>query len=276
MTVLSDVDIKREMGRNIIIFPYRNGNLKGATYNLTASRLAWNLSTKQSIYNESTNRIIIPPRTTALIETYETIWVSQKICGTYHSKVYPVSRGTGHIGTTLDPNYKGPSLIAVHNHSDDEVAFIPEDPDHSFVTITFHYVYTASSIEEHGNYAGRIEILGKLGIRLTEEEERFLSPDFRNIREAMKREMEKCPDYQEITQQRESRVEKSSIQKLYIFLGIILAALLLTSVILSVRKQDFEKVSWYTPINFTVEKSIEAVVVVWITLLTNRILNKQR
>ena len=276
MTVLSDVDIQRKLGKNIIIYPYRNNNLKGASYNLRASKLAWDLSTKQSIYDKSRNRIIIPPRTTALIETYETIWVSQKICGTYHSKVYPVSRGTGHIGTTLDPNYKGLSLIAVHNHSDKEVTFIPEDPEDSFVTLTFHYVYTPSSIEEHGNLSGRRPILSKLGINPTEEEERFLNADFRNIRQAMKKEMEKCKDFKAIERERESQVQKFSLQKLYIGLAIITLALIFIAAFLSSQRIDLEQLPWYKPVTFTIEKSIEAIAVVWITLITNRILNQPK
>ncbi len=47
MTILSDLDIKRELGVNIYVYPYKAKNLKGASYNLTASKLAWNLSTKK-------------------------------------------------------------------------------------------------------------------------------------------------------------------------------------------------------------------------------------
>ena len=108
MTTLSDNDIRRELGINVLIYPFEEGNLKGASYNLTASRLAWSLSTKQTIYQSTNDKIIITPGDTALIETHETIWVSKKISGTYHSRVTQVSQGTGHIGTTLDPNYIGP------------------------------------------------------------------------------------------------------------------------------------------------------------------------
>ncbi|MBS9389341.1 MAG: hypothetical protein HEQ33_10755 [Dolichospermum sp. WA123] len=113
MSTLSDQDIKRELGINIYIYPYNKGNLKGANYNLTASEFAWSLKTRQRIYNSQEKKIIIDPGDTALIETNESIWVSKKITGTYHSRVTQVSHGTGHIGTTLDPNYIGPSLIAV-------------------------------------------------------------------------------------------------------------------------------------------------------------------
>ncbi len=69
MTILSDQDIKKELGINIYIYPYKAENLKGASYNLTASELAWDLSTKDSIYDTNEKKIIIKPNTTALIET---------------------------------------------------------------------------------------------------------------------------------------------------------------------------------------------------------------
>jgi deoxycytidine triphosphate deaminase len=103
MSVLSNVDLEIELirGKNIRIFPLKVDNIKGSTYNLTASKYAWSISTKKSLVKN--NKIVIPPNDSALIATKEVIWVSTKIAGSYHSKVSIVSRGGGHIGTTLDP-----------------------------------------------------------------------------------------------------------------------------------------------------------------------------
>lgn len=274
MTVLSDVDIKNEIGVNILVYPYRNKNLKGASYNLTASKLAWDLSTKTSLYDSTKNKIIIPKRTTALIETFETVWVSKKICGTYHSKVYQVSRGTGHIGTTLDPNYIGPSLLAVHNHSDELIELVPEED--SFVTIAFQYVNTESSVEQHGNFPGRIEILNQVGIQPSVEEQRWLDQSFMNNREALRAELDTCADYQTIKEGRTTKAIKISFQHLLIVLGIITFVVVIAGATLAAKRVDWQQKPWYTPVNFTVEKSIEAIAIVWITLLTNRILNQRK
>ena len=112
--MLSDVDIVRELGKNIVIFPFNENNLKGASYNLTASKYAWNVSTKQTAFDPNSDKIILQPESTTVIETNEIIWVSKKIAGSYHSKVILVSKGTGHIGTTLDPEYIGCSLISAY------------------------------------------------------------------------------------------------------------------------------------------------------------------
>ena len=61
------------------------------------------------------------PGDTALALTSESIWVSKNLAGTFHSKVSYVSKGLGHISTTLDPGWKGQLLISInspHNGSD--------------------------------------------------------------------------------------------------------------------------------------------------------------
>lgn len=157
--------------------------------------MAWNLSTKQSLYN-SKDKIIIPPKTTALIQNYETIWCSKKIAGTYHSKVGLVSKGLGHISTTLDPDYLGISLISVHNHNEkDEIQLVIEED--SFVTLVFNYVNTESKIGRGDNHPGdRIDVLNQRGINLSDDGRRWLQQGFMNSTEALRIEMEKCDDYQ--------------------------------------------------------------------------------
>lgn len=64
MSTLSDQDIKRELGRDILIYPFNESNLKGASYNLTASKLAWKIQDGKSAYDSSVERIIIPKNST--------------------------------------------------------------------------------------------------------------------------------------------------------------------------------------------------------------------
>jgi len=39
--VLSDTQLIRKLGNDIFIWPFKESNLKGATYNLTASKIAF-------------------------------------------------------------------------------------------------------------------------------------------------------------------------------------------------------------------------------------------
>lgn len=258
MATLSDKDIRNELGRDIYIYPFHEGNLKGASYNLTPSKLAWKLSNGTKIYNEQLNKIIIPAGETALIETCETIWISKKISGSYHSRVTQVSQGTGHIGTTLDPNYIGPSLLAIHNHSNSPVELIPEQSQ--FITLVFQYVRTESSREQHGNSHGRKDILSEVGIRLSAEDAAALDQPYMINPEILKSKLEECPDYQQIKREREEEAKRLAIEStnkaknhfsrnLYmIFVGSIIV-LVLFSVYLQSNQKQLGNKPWYPPIN---------------------------
>ena len=272
MAILSDVDIKREIGKNILIYPFQEGYLKGASYNLSASKLAWDLATKKNIYDDHQKAIIIPPNSTAVIETHETIWVSQKIAGTYHSRVSQVSHGTGHIGTTLDPNYIGPSLIAVHNHSKEAIKISSETEP--FLTLTFHYLHTASRKEQHGNSHARRDVLASLGITLTPEENRALDEPYMSEKEALKAKMEECRDYKTINENRAKL--KQSLQTNKLKLATIIAALLLISaqIFLSANEASYRQSSWHKIATFSTEKIIELLVIFGVTLGSNYVINK--
>lgn len=159
MTVLSNVDLEKELykGENIRICPLKVDNIKGSRYNLTASKYAWSISTKENLVKD--DKIVIPPNDSALIATKEVIWTSSKITGTYHSKVSIVSKGGGYIGTILDPEWIGHSLITVHNYH-------PKDPleirvNDTFVSIMFYYLNRRASIEQT-NKPSQLDILYKV------------------------------------------------------------------------------------------------------------------
>ncbi|MEB3311279.1 MAG: deoxycytidine triphosphate deaminase [Snowella sp.] len=243
MTALSDQDIKRELGKNIAIYPFDGQNVKNASYNFTASKLAWSLETKESIYQvdesdpESSGKLIILPNTTALIETNETIWISSKLCGAYHSKVAWVSKGLGHIGTTLDPAYIGPSLITVHNHSSETIEIVPEKD--TFVSLMFFYVKTKSSCLDN-NSPGRPEILKDY--KLSSIESQWFDEPFRKYVKPLKLKMKQSLEYQNF--------KKNWID--YFLITLILAGVLLLKLIiftlLIYYKSNLDHYPWYNTI----------------------------
>lgn len=241
MSTLSNVDIEREIGRNIYIYPFSKSKLRGASYNLTASKLAWSLQTKKSIYDAKTDTLIIPQRTSALIETNEAIWVSLKIAGTYHSKVSLVSKGLSHIGTTLDPEYVGSSLIAVHNHSDQDIFIRPGE---TFVTLIFQYVRTKSSVKP-GNDPGRPDVLR--GYILNPEEEAWLDQDFRKIPDRLKNKLAESEDYKLILAKRNAFISRLSSGAIYIVLGFLFVLNIAVYGTLVSQNERFFDQLWYDP-----------------------------
>ncbi|MBD2124494.1 dCTP deaminase domain-containing protein [Trichocoleus sp. FACHB-262] len=242
MSTLSNVDIEKEIGNNIYIYPFSKNKLRGASYNLTASKLAWSLQTKKSVYDAQTNKLIIPKRSTVLIETNEAIWVSFKIAGTYHSKVALVSKGLSHIGTTLDPEYVGSSLIAVHNHSDQDVPLTPEED--TFVTLVFQYVRTEASVKP-GNDPGRPDVLR--GYDLSPEEEAWLDQDFRKIPDRLKNKLKGSQDFQEVLEKRTAFRVRLRSGAVYIVLVSLFVLNLIAYGYLSSRKEKIANQIWYDP-----------------------------
>ena len=154
--MLSIVDLKKELGNNIYIYPVHRNSIKSNSIDLHVSEYAWSLNTKRSIGHK--DYITIDPKDTALIYTEESIYVSNCIGGSYHSKVTLVSKGAGHIGTTLDAQYTGCSIIAFHNHSNEKIRL---KVGSEFVTLQFWYLNTPDYKDtvSHDNEPGHPRML---------------------------------------------------------------------------------------------------------------------
>lgn len=221
--MLSNKDILREIGRNILIYPFVKDNIKGASINLTASNMAWSIRTKESIYSATDDLITIPPHDTGLIESNEVLCVSKKIAGTYHSRVKNVSKGLGHIGTTLNPGWIGRSLIAVHNITEEPVAIKVNDP---FVTICFEYLYSSSNIKEN-NDPGRTDVLH--GFKLSDDEKkRIYEEDYNRDVRALKEKMLSSTEYQQYAATKPFLTKSIVKWLLFVAILVVFGVLLLT------------------------------------------------
>lgn len=136
--MLSIEDIYNEIGKNIFISPINVDNFRDNSVDLTASEFAWTTD-KDYIYDENSRCISVPSHKTACILTRESIYVSSKIGGTYHSRVSLVKKGFSHIGTMLDPEYCGQSLIVLHNTTDHDLSI---EYGERLVSVVFYYLNT--------------------------------------------------------------------------------------------------------------------------------------
>ena len=154
--MLSIIDLKKELGNNIYIYPIHIESIKSNSIDLHISKFAWSLTSKKSVYKN--DYIIIESNDTVLAYSEESIYVSNHIGGSYHSKVTLVSQGAGHIGTSLDAQYIGCSIIAIHNHSKNSLKL---KVGSEFVTLQFWYLNTPDYADapSHDNEPGHPRML---------------------------------------------------------------------------------------------------------------------
>ena len=186
MSALSNRDFYREFGKGILVYPFTASNIKGASVNLTVSEFVWNINTKERIMPQSKEgsdgkKILIPPHTPVAIMTREAIYVSENICGTYHSRVSKVSQGFSHISTTLDPKYFGTSLVSFINNTDEPKELVVTE---AFVTVVFYYLKndTLKTTSKGQNMDNRVDIVSQFAhsadfIRYTRENNYLTSAD---------------------------------------------------------------------------------------------------
>ncbi|MTJ48774.1 deoxycytidine triphosphate deaminase [Dolichospermum sp. UHCC 0259] len=260
MAVLSNIDIEKELvNGNISIFPFSTNNLKAASYNLTASHLAWKIpeqdgDTFATIY-DGCDKLIIPGKSTVLIVTNETIWISERIAGTYHSKVRLVSEGTGHIGTTLDPGYLGVSVITIHNHTKKNIEL--ETGKTTFASLMFQFVRTKSEPEEHDNNPGRPDILNRVG--LTNKEEEWLYEQFRNSKVHLRKKLESSQEFQDLVDKSKKNKIDFSVLFPYIAYAIFIIAGSYLGGFLLNNSTEFSNKSWYSTANFLADKGTNGI-----------------
>ena len=176
MIITADGILKR-LGKHIIIYPFSRKSVKGVGYNLSISKYAWSISRKIELVitaEDGESYFRIQPGETALVETEETVWISPRVAGTFHSKVDKVSEGFSPISTTLDPGWIGPLLIAVTNLTKEERKLKLGE---SFVTLIFHTA--EKSRVTTSNPSGRMDRLSHLGLPVSDDASGWLNEEFR-------------------------------------------------------------------------------------------------
>ena len=120
----------------IVIYPFDEDFLTPVGYDLrVGSPYATSNQTKRKKISEGES-LVIGPGSTALITTLEYIGMpkNRMVSALIESKVTKVSKGLSHISTTVDPDWKGNLLIAVHNHSKNGIEMKYGE---SFCTVVF-------------------------------------------------------------------------------------------------------------------------------------------
>ena len=165
MSLLTDTDLSKRVkdknGREVdslVIDPFDDGCLTPLGYDLRVGKTY----TKSDIEDAEKNlnadeSISINPGTTALISTLEYIQMpeNRSLTGLVESKASQVSKGLSHVSTTVDPDWEGRLLIAIHNHSSGTIDLEYGEP---FCTIIF-LQNTSPSTRSSDKNPDRLDIL---------------------------------------------------------------------------------------------------------------------
>lgn len=144
MSLLTDTNLKEIIVRdtenasdeNLIIEPYSKECLTPVGYDLRVGKTVSVSNKRRRQTLKKNDSISIDPGATALITTLENIIMpkARSISGLIESKVTKVSKGLSHISTTVDPDWEGHLLIALHNHSNEKISL---EYAEQFCTIIF-------------------------------------------------------------------------------------------------------------------------------------------
>jgi len=166
MAILTDTDLMVILSRDkmwkskndtLQIYPYDEECMTPIGYDLCVGE-EYSSELKGGVFTlKKGEKITLEPKDTVLITTLETIGMPQNksISGFIVSKVSKVSKGLSHISTTVDPDWEGPLLIALHNYSINKVELEYGKP---FCTVVFLENKTCAT-KNCGKISGRKEIL---------------------------------------------------------------------------------------------------------------------
>jgi deoxycytidine triphosphate deaminase len=165
MSLLTDTDLNKilntELGEatedSLTIYPYSKDSLTPVGYDLRVGKTIANSDRLGRKTLSEGDCFTISPGSTALITTLENISMPKKrsISGLIESKVSKVSRGLSHISTTVDPDWNGNLLIAIHNHSSEKIKLTYGE---AFCTIIF-IANQSPSTKVCNKQPGRLDVL---------------------------------------------------------------------------------------------------------------------
>jgi deoxycytidine triphosphate deaminase len=122
--MLSGIDFRRKLGRNISIYPFIEGNIESANICVTASEFAWLIGNKKEdlfIKKDDKDQIRIPAGRSALIFTREAVYLGDKLAGVCLPRLDLSFRGLGCNGAPMKPGRAELLKMIMYNQTDDDV-----------------------------------------------------------------------------------------------------------------------------------------------------------
>lgn len=121
MSALSSTDIKKELGKKIVIESFSDACLTPLGYDLRIGAAYIPDSNMETAVFEEGATVAIEPGRTLQILSEEFVWLSQDIIATVHSRGSFSAKGLILNSTSVDPNWNGKMAFALFNFSNKNV-----------------------------------------------------------------------------------------------------------------------------------------------------------
>lgn len=217
MSILSDRDIIRELGRGIFFHPLKpspkskhlKGSIRASDLCFTASENAYSMGLQQTLPiqtesnpdqpNEEQKFFYIPPRDTTLVWTDESVWLSNQFRGPLYSVVEQASEGLGHIGTRVNPCWAAVLCIPLHNVSDKPLRIDVRNVNKPIAYLAIEKLSSRSSIDQNSDNPGRMDLIdGKPNSQAISDFYNKTENLWMKDKDKLKARMEKSDEYQEL------------------------------------------------------------------------------
>lgn len=170
----SDVDIRRDLGKQIGIYPLNEENIQGSCILLTASHLAWSVNTRTSCVRNG--KIKIAAHDTVLVLTNEVVYLGKKFAGYCMVRVSLLPMGITSMCTPVKPGWTGHLLITLNNVSNQDYEL---DVSRGFVIMTIHRLdSTCKRGSPRSN--SRTDQLSGMNIQISEKEMDYINKEWAN------------------------------------------------------------------------------------------------
>lgn len=216
--MLSNCDFAEQIGKNLLIYPFKYSQMDSCSYDITASKFAWSLSTRNSTTKIESNCIEIPPQDTVVIVSQEIISLQKNLCGLCCSSVTLASSGLIMNTTPIKTGWIGKLLIAISNPTSDGKSISIGD---KIAVLFVSKTHTPTNRHpQTRNYATQTHILNNR-IQISQQECTEIN-DITDINTLQNKVLQEV-DYQSLLKDRKSLQRKRPLLWIGLILVIILA-----------------------------------------------------
>ncbi|HPG39096.1 MAG TPA: dCTP deaminase [bacterium] len=155
--ILNDKQIYEAVQNNdIIIKPFDEKQIQGATYDFRVGEQGATTTTKKLVNIKENGYIIISPGDFGVITVLEEIKLSLQFCGRFGLRSKYARKGLlATTGPQIDPGYHGRLIIGVTNLTPKPITLSYKD---DFVTLEFHRLEQPSSKPYIGPFQNKLEL----------------------------------------------------------------------------------------------------------------------